>query len=107
HVHARLDSSLLGSSQQAGRLGAIFGVWFIEGIQEQEITEMENGSPGFRKIQILPFPKSVRSTVVEESAPAVLLLRHYIRVGSISRFGLTQEFRVDFVLPAIIQNGAP
>src|SRR5256885_16971294 len=60
-VDACFESSLLSGRQQSGRLRAELWIILVQRIQQQQITKMKQRRLYFRKIQILPFPESVRA----------------------------------------------
>jgi hypothetical protein len=65
---------------------------------------MEDGRLDLREIQVFRPPKGIGASVMEEGAPAIALLGHHVRIGSVRlRRGL-EEPGVDAVLAAVGQN---
>ena len=80
-IDAGRNARGLRGRQQAGRARAVLGVGLIQSVQEQDVSEMEDARPEPVKIKVGATPKRVGAARVEEGAPPVALLRHYIGVG--------------------------
>ena len=67
--------------QQPGGFGAEVGIRFIQGIQQEQVAEVEDAGFGFREIKVLPAPEGIGAAIMEKGAVATVLLGHDIGVG--------------------------
>ncbi len=103
-IDAGLEAGVLGFGEEGGGAGAVLFVVEVEGIEEEQVAQVEEAGFGAGEVDIGAVPEGVGAAVMEERASSAALLGHDIGVGGVGFRGGGEVFGIDVVGAAVLDD---
>lgn len=100
-VEGGFEAGVLGFGEEGGSAGAVFFVGLVEGVEEEEVAEVEQLGLAPGEVDIAAVPEGVGAAEVEEGAASVAGLGHDVGVGRGGLVGGLEQAGVDLGFAAI------
>jgi hypothetical protein len=105
HVDGGAEAAGAGLGEHAGRDGGAVGGDHVEGVEEEEVAEVEDAGGGGVEVEVGGVEAGVGAAAVEEGAAAAVLDGHHVGVGGGGLVGDAELGGVDAVGGAILEDG--